>query len=446
MAIGASTVWRVRTGGNDANGAGFNSTIASAGTDYSQQDSPQLSLSDLTSSASTTITSATGGFTSAMIGNALRISSGTGATVGYYFITGCTDTNTITVDRVSGTYTDGVGRVGGAAANLTAAIFQAGNSTGNKAAEGNIIYIRGAGSNSPSSADYTMTTYVTPPNGGTTSGRVRILGENGRPYITVNGMLIYNNTYFSFENFVVKCTGTNGGGAVLNIGGGSRVRNCKFLMGNQNYPAIKTNVTTSLSTYIQDVEIDGESSSAASSGQGILCGSYQTTIDGCHIHDCRDIGVKSNNTAAGIRIFDSVIKSNRSDGVNCTGNQGYQGNLVIRNVIRDNLGHGINIATSAALIEAVIKNNLITGHNQASKNGINIAAGTAALNDALAQIIDYNAFYNNTANYSGISAGAHDVVLSADPYVSSSDYTLNNTAGGGAACVDAGFPQTIPGL
>jgi hypothetical protein len=78
MAISAATVWRIRPGGDDTNGAAYDATISGAGTDYSQQDAAQLSLTDLICQASDDasrlkLRSATGGFTSAMIGNAIRI-------------------------------------------------------------------------------------------------------------------------------------------------------------------------------------------------------------------------------------------------------------------------------------------------------------------------------------------------------------------------------------
>src|SRR5216683_1498046 len=84
--ISSATVWDVRpTTGSNLNGACFDSTIANAGTDYSQQATAQLSLSDMaTTGVTTTVTSVTGGFTSAMIGNCLRIDSGTNWTLGWY--------------------------------------------------------------------------------------------------------------------------------------------------------------------------------------------------------------------------------------------------------------------------------------------------------------------------------------------------------------------------
>lgn len=50
---------------------------------------------------------------------------------------------------------------------------------------------------------------------------------------------------------------------------------------------------------------------------------------------------------------------------------------------------------------------------------------------------DWNAFYNSgTADYNGINAGSNDITLTADPFTNSAaaDFTLNATAGAGAAC------------
>lgn len=107
MAISATCVWEIRTTGSDINGGGY----TSGGTDYSQQNSAQLTLADVVGNGTTTLTSATGGFTSAMIGNIINV-----ATVGRREITGYTNTNTITVDASvsAGTYT---GYIGGALAN-----------------------------------------------------------------------------------------------------------------------------------------------------------------------------------------------------------------------------------------------------------------------------------------------------------------------------------------
>src|SRR5205814_2364059 len=121
MALSAAIVWECRaSGANDNNGGGFKA--GASGTDYSQQNSAQLTLTDLaTTGVVTTLTSVTGGFTSAMVGNTINIASGTNFTAGFYEITAFTNSNTVTLDRAPTTAAGaaGTGSVGGALATLS---------------------------------------------------------------------------------------------------------------------------------------------------------------------------------------------------------------------------------------------------------------------------------------------------------------------------------------
>src|SRR3990167_10472711 len=99
-AISASAVFEFRSTAtaNMVNGGGF--VTGASGTDYSLQDAAQLTATDLAcTTPSTTVTSATGGFTSATIGNIIHITAGTNFTTGWYEITGFTDANTLVLDR-----------------------------------------------------------------------------------------------------------------------------------------------------------------------------------------------------------------------------------------------------------------------------------------------------------------------------------------------------------
>ena len=97
MAVSGFTTWEVQTGGSDTNGGGF--VEGSSGTDYSQQTSAQLSLSDGMCMGTTNLNSSTGGFTSAMVGNILYLYSMTSMTAEWYEITAYVDTNNVTLDR-----------------------------------------------------------------------------------------------------------------------------------------------------------------------------------------------------------------------------------------------------------------------------------------------------------------------------------------------------------
>jgi hypothetical protein len=50
-------------------------------------------------------------------------------------------------------------------------------------------------------------------------------------------------------------------------------------------------------------------------------------------------------------------------------------------------------------------------------------------------------------NYALIGPGANDVALTAKPFTNSAggDFSLNSTAGGGAACKGVGWPGIFPG-
>src|ERR1041385_4429179 len=104
MSISALTVWEVRpTNGANTNGGGFVS--GAAGTDYSQQNAKNtvgnnISTTDAVANGTTTITSATASFTSAIVGNIIYLQGGSGSlTAGWYQVTTFTNSTTIVVDR-----------------------------------------------------------------------------------------------------------------------------------------------------------------------------------------------------------------------------------------------------------------------------------------------------------------------------------------------------------
>jgi len=191
MALNAAQQWWIRTDGAETNGGGYDATVSGAGTNYSDQASPQLSLTDLACLNNTTLTSATGGFTTLMIGNIIRIASGTNFTAGYYMVTARASTNSVTLDRnpTNGSNaSSGVGKLGGAWAGfVNASSGGAGPSplVSSPVATGHTINVRGSG-NLDGSADYTYTDYWSFPSG--SSAYIYVVGYNGRPCISVNGL------------------------------------------------------------------------------------------------------------------------------------------------------------------------------------------------------------------------------------------------------------------
>jgi hypothetical protein len=114
--------------------------------------------------------------------------------------------------------------------------------------------------------------------------------------------------------------------------------------------------------------------------------------------------------------------------------------VIIRgSVITANGSHGVEIDGSSAVSEATIRDNIIT-----ENGGRGII--TDADGDQLKASIDYNAFFSNTAGeVSGITNGANDITLTADPFIDAEngDFNINNTAGGGALLRESVF--ALPG-
>lgn len=211
---------------------------------YSDSDSPLLSLTDLTSTASTTVTSSAALFTKAMIGNIIRLASATGSPVAdsagsrYLCITTYTNTSTVVMDKVSGTYTLGVAKMGGAHAqmkNYMTGGVGASPALTSPLAAGHQINVRGSGGNNPSSADYTaQDDYYTFPAGSVAAGQIFVVGYNGRPsYSSAKILTFHVVDGWTFKHLKFQITTTSisytGYGVVGgNSSGGVAVRGPDF--------------------------------------------------------------------------------------------------------------------------------------------------------------------------------------------------------------------------
>jgi hypothetical protein len=462
MALTAYTNWYVRAGGSQTNGGGYDSTISGAGTNYADQDAAQVVFSagnsnrlSTSGAGATTITSAGTPFTSAMVGNCIRISAGTNFQTGYYFITSYTSTSQVVLDRTptsGGAGSNGDGSLGGAHASL---INYANGGSGlgtptltTPLAAGHTVNIRGGGTDDPAiaSLDYDFSAgYWTFPAGNLTTGPIKFVGYNGRPGIKYCGLLSYTTTCHFWQNIKAAITT-------------STYTNQSFINGSQitlyNCIIDANNVDARLigAGGFQHTVIDCEFRCTGSSGAGTVAAldisdDYGGRIIGCYIHNLKGPQVKLGPDRMNV-CANNIIASGLSDGILMGSYSGtsYNGVVCFNNTIDSNAGHGINIPSIANLVGTNITNNIIANQTGGSKYGITITTGTTASNDnAKAGVINYNALYNNTGSYNAISAGANDVALSAAPYTGSGNYALNSTAGGGAACKQVGFPTAFRG-
>lgn len=150
MALSASTVWEVRTGGNDTNSGGF--VTGSSGTDWSQQNSAQYATTDAVANGTTTITSASANFGTDVVGNIMYLAGGSGSlTAVWRQITARTNSTTITVDATVATGT-------GITMNIGGALASPGQGSANLSVNGMIAWVK--------SGTYNMTTATTNVSGG----------------------------------------------------------------------------------------------------------------------------------------------------------------------------------------------------------------------------------------------------------------------------------------
>lgn len=435
-------VWEVRkTTGSDSNGGGF--VAGGAGTDYSQQASPQYALTGLTTSgASATIASASA--STDMVDNTIQITGGTNFTAGIYRIVSVVAGTSITVDRTctTGSGSAGTGNVGGALKTIDKL---SGNWVGSNSA-----YVKAEATYTTAATVLHSPGNVTP---ATTVPYTRLIGytstrgDGGQATIQCTTgsvtLLSTNSDGFSIENLILDCnsqsstTGFNNNGSHY-----SRVLNCVV----KNFTVNGINCGNG-STLIINCEVTGGVTGATA---GINIGSASAAICGNNIHDNACSGV--NSAANGTFVVSNLITNNSgttSDGVIVSG----LNPVIMDNTIYKSGRHGINNNSTFNIAP------LMWGNVLSENGGYGIKGGSAAGIPAQASL-DGNAYYSNASgtrnNMDDTSTNAingvapytnsRDVILTADPFVAkaSNNYALNTTAGGGAACRAAGMPRSWP--
>ena len=382
-----------------------------------------------TSTNSTTFTDATAAFNETYIGNVLWIASGAGATVGAYTIQSITSATTVVLDRVSGTYTAGVWKVGGAWADPRTNVTSSANIK-----SGNIIYIRAGGSGTVASPDYTTSEYITGVSGDATNGLLAFIGENGRPFVKPgNDYFFFNCTNIRRANIYFIANNATYG-AMDNSSG--VIVNCIYDQNGKNTVAINGASDVINSEVFSSTANGGAAGSAA----GVATGNYGCIILNTNIHNCWGNGVILNSIS---QMSNCIVSNNPGNGVSLTESLGRP--HIVGCTIDGNLGHGIVINSATTLSLVTIVGTIISNHNQASKYGIRCNFGSTAANDRIRGFIDNNTFYNNTAdalNLTVTSAALNGHVyannIGVDPgFVAQS--TQNYAIG--AALQGLGFPQ-----
>lgn len=456
MAYTNNVAWEIRpTNGSDNNGGAYNaSATASGGVDYSQQNSAQVvfdgsTIRATTAGASSTITVV--GYTVATgdLGNFLKITGGTNFTTGRYQITAIsTGSNTWTLDRTatSGAGSAMTGNMGGAAQTLSGVLADANSANG---ARSNKYFVK-AESTITTTAGFALAAPASslgptqPPNYITAYTTTR--GDGGKATITLstnvglNGFDIQTGGWV-VENFIINCNSLATSTGIFAESTNAMIRNCKI----SNFKTAGINASNTLWTIV-NCEITGGLSGATA---GIVTSS-SGVIANCYVHDNVCTGMNLGQQTAVVNCVVTNSTGTNNDGI-LVGNS----SAVVNNVSHGHNRYGLNMNAGNSVF--YLKNNILS-----SNGSYGLRLATSAGYPADFQW-DGNAYYNNTTGtrlnaddtgttnaINGVSpyTNSLDVILTANPFTNSAsgDFTLNNTAGGGAACRGHGIPGAMPGL
>ena len=396
-AISASAVFEFRSTATASmvNGGGF--VTGASGTDYSLQDAAQWTASDGTSNASTTFTSATMTFTSAIVGNVLHLTAGTNGTVGWYEITGYMDANTITLDRncSTGAMTNGTFYVGGALSlnsTLDDDFFE--EISGANTADGVKVWFK--------NGTYTLGEGVSIAGAGGDQKPIVVEGYNvtrgdaptgtNRPTIAQGANnWTYSGANWDEYNIIRTGTGTTvlGGNGVT-----KKLINCK----------VTNNSSTAARNSISDFGwvVNCELGSYRGNAINTSSSSSFVKIYGCYIWGSNN-GVTIGGTGGSMNrsIMNSIIESCVTNAIVFTGAQ--TGDFLISgNTLygsENTTGTGGNFITGTTQVK--ILNNIIYG----------FATGVSHADVQTVGYDDYNDYNNNYSDVSNWTKGANDSVL-----------------------------------
>jgi hypothetical protein len=427
-ALSTTVVWEVRpTNGLDTNGGGFDPGVVSPGTDFSQQNSTQVSYTDLVVGATTTqVTSVLNPFGATYPGNLIHIASGSGCTTGWFEVLSVSGI-TATLDRSAGTAASiCTGSLGGALQTLAqlntnmSLDQQAWAKAESTLSSGRINWSVSGGTGFAAIQGYTTTR-----------------GDGG--YFTT---VINVNDYFwvmtqsgnlTFKNYILDHNNQGGGNVVL-FGGC-----CTTLF---NISAINTGGTSAFNLTAGD-----RSSCSFCYASGVTGASNAFIVDGgilCYV--C----VASGNTLTAL-VFN----------LSMTGG-GQPGGVCIRCIAANNTSSSAAFGSSAAnqapfyLLNSIAVNNggdavALSNHSFPSFviNNVFVSNSGFGINSTSvmppgANVVMNNSFFGNTSGArNNISVEPGDVTLSGNPFTNSAGNNFSLNAGAGAALYGAGLPGAL---
>jgi hypothetical protein len=422
--------------------------------DYSQQATAAVALTG-ESSAAAVVTTTSGAVSVAMVGNACYI-SGTGVTTQRRFIIQYNTSLTFTLDTSIGTGSALVVNVGGALNTIN----QAFGTTGGVGS--NLFWLKNTGV-----AAYTIT--PTSPPAGVSGALTCLVGYNSlrgdqdaatsstnMPVVQVNATasgqtcLYVSNAFCCVRNISTNA-GTGSIKAAYGFYLGTTSVNGKIFAVNCYASGLTAAGFCVTGYYNSIINCYATLCTSAALGGFLISGGICSIIgcssiaNACHGFNLNSAGVGYSNflgcvsagntgTSHGFYIQDSDITASPTG-------------CIIKNCVSyNNGGDGLQFTGSGSADWSTIQNNIFASNGGYGINSV--TTNYTAFNKAYSVFADYNAFYNNTAPRNNFPTGLHDVILTGNPFnlSTSTDFSLNSTAGAGAACRSAGFPGTLSGM
>lgn len=447
--VSASTAWETRSGGNDANGGGF--VTGASGTDFSQQAAAQFTFTTATTAGANAIFLDAQAATT-MVGNILHITGGTNFIVGWYQVTAVSAGVSMTLDRncTTGAGAIGTGNLGGAFLTIGGAITGMTTSGSATGVGGNVLFIKQSTFTVSATLTFPFSTSIGINVVGYDTTRTLVNTDATRPVITTatNAVTLFTMSSANaviFRNLEFTTTAGTKAIAITNTTalsgatGPIEFANCKW---STAFPGVLNEGGSSASMYavFRGCEFTGIASPGVfefgtNSGAFVEC--YY-----CNFHANSAPPILLDNGAANNLIIDhSFIVDNTARGIymNVTSSGGWQRLSVTNCTIANNTTANVEFLTTTAQMGTInLSNNIIYGANPTLK------LATAGTDKALVAVNNAFGGGGSTTNY---TTGQGDITLSATPFTNagSFDYSLNNTAGGGASCRGAGWPQTFAG-
>lgn len=462
-AISANTAWEVRTAGASTNGGGF--VAGATGTDWSQYDNKNaaacsscgsatddLSTTDAVAAGTTTITSVTANFGTTIVGNVIYFTGGTGAIAAVRRqVTARASTTSITIDAAIAASTGMTMNIGGALDSpATALLF---NTTSNRIFVRSGTYVTTTG--------YTLNNNLLPTNGsppnmliGYSTSRTDCGSGGTKPIVQLSTNSSLTGIGGTAGGWLVACmqvdcnslTGSNGMKAYLydvfwknKIYGGCKVYG---ILANQAIAAsiIDNEITGMTGNTASSYGIYSDATNGAvilrnwvhdNTNSGMLIGASNTVMYNLITNNSggQSDGIIFTSMAAATVMFNTIYLSGR-DGINSGSQNLTAANTIRNNIVANNVRYGISGATSVGNpAQPQYDGNFFYANGTAPRNNMDDTGAT------------------NPINAVGAYTNVLDVILSASPFTSAGtdDYSLNSTAGGGAAVRNAGTPGAMPG-